>query len=93
MCATRIGGMTRLRKDYIRAAAQAGVALKVLDGTEKDVAGRIGAPDRIMLFTNKVSHSAGNQVLDAAKSRNIPVSMARASGISTLRSQFSKHSL
>lgn len=87
MCATLIGGMTRLRKDYIRAAAKAGVSLKVLNGTEKDVVGRIGAPDRIILFTNMVSHAARNQVLGAARSRNIPVSMAHSSGVSTLRNQ------
>jgi len=87
MCATLIGGITRLRNDYIRAAAQAGVTLKVLTGTEKDVAGRIGDPDRIILFTNMVSHSARNQALSAAKTRNIPVSMAHSSGVSTLRNQ------
>ena len=84
MRATLIGGMTRLRKDYIAAAARAGVRLTALSGSEKDVAARIGATDRLIVFTNMISHSARNKAVHAARSRHIPVTMAHSCGVSTL---------
>jgi len=84
MRATLIGGLTRLRKDYIEAAKRAGVKLTALDGTEKNVGARIGASDRVIVFTNMISHAAKAQAISAAKSKHIPVTMAHSCGVSTL---------
>lgn len=85
MCATLIGGMDRLKQDYLRTAKQAGVDLKIFTGKENSIASQMGKSERIIIFTNKVSHQAKNEALSIAKSRNIPVCMLHSCGVSSLR--------
>lgn len=85
MCATLIGGMDRLRRDYINAAKARGIDLKVFTGKENQISSQMGYPDLVIVFTSKVSHAARKEVLSYAKSRNIPVRMVHSCGVSTLR--------
>lgn len=85
MCATLIGGMDRLKRDYINAAKGNGVSLKVFTGKENNIAGKLGAPDLLVIFTNKVSHTARREVMQYAKAKKIPVHMEHSCGVSTLR--------
>ena len=85
MCATLIGGMDRLKRDYINTAKSQGVKLKVFTGKENSIAGKMGTPDMVILFTNKVSHAARREVVQYAKSKDIPVHMAHSCGVSTLK--------
>ncbi|MFV0421981.1 DUF2325 domain-containing protein [Oleidesulfovibrio sp.] len=92
MCATLIGGMDRLKRDYIDTAKKNGVNLKVFTGKENKISGQMGATDLVIVFTNKVSHSARKEVMQYARSRSIPVTMLHSCGISTLRQCLSSHS-
>jgi len=85
MCATLIGGMDRLKRDYINTAKGSGVKLKVFTGKENKIAGKLGEPDCVIVFTNKVSHAARKEVMQYAKARKIPVQMIHSCGVSTLR--------
>lgn len=85
MCAALVGGMTRLKREYIEAARSMGVELIFFDGTESNIGSRIRGADRLILFTNKVSHVARTEALRVARTRNIPVSQAHSCGVSTLR--------
>lgn len=85
MCAALIGGMTRLKREYIEAAKGMGVTLKFFDGNERSIAARVGGADAMILFTNKLSHVARGEALRAARAQNIPVTMVHSCGVSTLR--------
>lgn len=89
MCATLIGGMDRLKRDYINAAKANGVDLKVFTGKENCISQKMGSPDLVIVFTNKVSHAARKEVMQYAKSRNIPVRMVHNCGVTTLRQNLS----
>ena len=65
MCVTLIGGMDRLKQDYIAAARQGGATLKCISRNERNFMDKIGNPDAIIVFTNKVSHEAKRKALPA----------------------------
>jgi len=85
MCAALIGGMDRLKQEYLRTAKQAGVDLKIFTGKESTIAAQLGKSERIIIFTNKVSHQARNEAMNVAKANNIPVHMLHSCGVSSLR--------
>ena len=85
MCATVIGGMDRLKRDYINAAKKEGVRLKVLTGKENRIAGKLGNADLVILFTNQLSHSARREAIAHARKNNIPVVQSHSCGVSSLR--------
>jgi hypothetical protein len=84
MCATLIGGMDRLKRDYIETAKTSGFKLKVFTGKESKIADRLGRPDLVIVFTNKVSHEARDQVVRFAKTKNIPLRMVHSCGTKDL---------
>lgn len=90
MCAALIGGMDRLRKDYITTAKGLGVDLKVFTGQERSIRNQLGELDMMILFTGKVSHAAKAEAIKHAKSRGIPVRMVHSSGVSALRKCFAE---
>ena len=53
MCVTLIGGMDRLKQDYIAAARQGGATLKCISRNERNFMDKIGNPDAIIVFTTK----------------------------------------
>ncbi|WP_319468869.1 DUF2325 domain-containing protein [uncultured Pseudodesulfovibrio sp.] len=85
MCAALVGGMDRLKRDYMNEAKKNGVKLKCYTGKERSISGSLGKVDFVVLFTNKVSHKARKDVLSAIRGRNVPVIMRHSCGVSTLR--------
>jgi hypothetical protein len=91
MCAALIGGMDRLRKEYIDTAKGLGVDLKVFTGQERSIRQQLGEVDMMILFTGKVSHAARQEAVKHAKSNRIPLRMVHSSGVSSLRKCFEGH--
>ena len=85
MCAALIGGMDRLKRDYMNEAKKNGVKLKCFTGKERKISGSLGKVDFVVLFTNKVSHKARKDVLNSVKGKNIRVIQSHSCGVSSLR--------
>ena len=85
MSAALIGGMDRLKRDYITAAKNKGISLKVFTGQERSLKSMLGIPDMMIVCTDKVSHAARNEVMRYAKANNIPVHMVHSAGVSSVR--------
>jgi ABC-type sugar transport system substrate-binding protein len=85
MCAALVGGMDRLRNEYIEAAKGMGVDLKVFTGQERSIKNQLGDLDMMILFTGKVSHAARVEAIKHAKAKRIPLHMIHSSGVSALR--------
>lgn len=88
MCATLIGGMDRLRIEYIAAAKAYGWTLRFISRNERNFIEKIGNPDAMIVFTNKISHEAKRKAVQFAKSKNIPLRMIHSCGVSSLRECF-----
>jgi hypothetical protein len=84
MCGALIGGMDRLKREYIDTAKRHGVRLKVFTGKENKIHGKLGQPNFLIMFTNKVSHEARRSVMSHARSQKIPVYMMHSCGVSSL---------
>lgn len=85
MCIALIGGMDRLEKHYLEAAAAAGITLEIFNTSPVNFASKLKKADAMVIFTNKVSHQARNEAVQFAKARGIPVVMQHACGVCTLR--------
>ncbi|MDR2488595.1 MAG: DUF2325 domain-containing protein [Desulfovibrio sp.] len=85
MCAALVGGMDRLRKEYVETAKTLGIDLKVFTGQERSIKNQLGELDMIILFTGKVSHAARSEAVKYAKTNRIPLHMSHSSGIASLR--------
>ncbi len=85
MCFTLIGGMDRLKQDYISAARARGHELKCISRNERNFPDKIGSADALIVFTNKISHEAKRKAMQVAKSRGIPIRLVHSCGVSTLR--------
>lgn len=85
MCATLVGGMDRLHKDYKMTAKRSGVKLKTFTGKERNMRAMMGTPDLIIIFTDKVSHKARNLAIQHAKAKDIPVAQVHSCGVSSLK--------
>lgn len=85
MCAALVGGMDRLRKEYINAAKGLGVELKVFTGQERSIRAQLGELDMMILCTGKVSHAARHEAVKHAKANSIPLHMLHSPGVSALR--------
>ena len=80
-----IGGMTRLRNQYISEADRKQVVLRVFNTSETNIAAKIRNLDAVVIFTNKISHRAKDEVMEVVRARNIPCRMAHSCGICSLR--------
>ncbi len=85
MCVALVGGMDRLERQYISEAEKVGINLKVFTKSENGMISKIRNMDAVVIFTNKVSHKAKVEVMNTAKSKQIPVYMYHSCGICTLR--------
>lgn len=85
MCVTLIGGMDRLKPNYMACARESGHQLKCISRNEANFADKTGNPDMLIVFTNKVSHEARRKASCLARAKNIPIVFAHSCGISTLR--------
>ena len=84
MSVTLIGGIDRLKQDYIRKARQKGVDLKCILHDVPDLKARIGTPDAVVIFTKQISHEARRKAIEHAKAQNIQVHMLHSCSISSL---------
>lgn len=89
MCITLIGGMDRLRADYMAKARENGHELKFISKNERNFTDKIGNPDAMLIFTNKISHEAKRKAEKAARRRGIPLTMLHSCGISSLNQYLS----
>ncbi len=89
MCVLAVGGMDRLERDYINAAHQEGVKLKVYTKRVTQFFSKIGEADGVVIFTNKVSHEAKNRAVAYSKKFNKPVVMCGACGVCSLKKALS----
>lgn len=85
MCVLVVGGMDRLEDDYIKTAKNMGIDLKVFTKRVGDFSSRIGSIDGVVIFTNKVSHPAKNQIVKFLKNTDKPVCMYHSCGICSLK--------
>lgn len=85
MCVALVGGMERLKKHYEEEATKAGIELKVFNTWEPKLATKVRAADVVVLFTNKISHTARREVMSAAKAARVPVHAVHSCGLCTLR--------
>lgn len=85
MCIAVLGGMDRLEREYINEAEKLGIRLKVYTKAQKGMASKIKNVDCMIIFTNKVSHSAKLEAINVAKSMKIPVFMFHSCGVCTFR--------
>lgn len=88
MSITLIGGMDRLKRHYIHEAEKFGIELQVFNTSEIGIASKMKNADAVVIFTNKVSHRARKEVMNTARSRNIPVYQYHSCGVCTLRECF-----
>ena len=85
MCIALIGGMDMLERHYKNEAEKFGVDLKVFNASAAGIASMVKAADAVVIFTNKVSHRARKEVVNMARSRNIPVFQYHSCRVCTLR--------
>lgn len=85
MCVTLIGGMDRLHPEYMAAAREGGHSLKCISRNECNFVDKLGNPDVLIVFTNKVSHEARRKAMRVARSRKIPIQLVHSCGVSSLR--------
>lgn len=85
MCVTLIGGMDRLQKEYVSEAEKKGHSLKCIARNERNFTQKIGNPDAMIIFTNKISHEAKRKAVQVARARNIPLQLVHSCGASSLR--------
>lgn len=85
MCITLIGGMERLKPDYMATCRAAGHEAKCIAKNERNFNGKIGNPDLILVFTNKISHGARDKAILIAKRKGIPFEMLHSCGVSSLK--------
>lgn len=84
MSITLIGGIDRLKQDYIKTAKKRGVELKCILHDTPDFKARIGSPDAVVIFTKQISHEARRKALEHAKLQNIQVHMLHSCSVSSL---------
>ncbi|MCX7770358.1 MAG: DUF2325 domain-containing protein [Proteobacteria bacterium] len=80
-----IGGIDRLVAEYMDIAKDMGIKLKVITKLSKDMDKKIVGADRVIVFTDKISHKAKNIAVKTAKSKNIPIFFCHSSGVCSLK--------
>lgn len=88
MCIGVIGGMARLQPHYQEEAERFGVKLKLFNTLQVGMAAKLRHIDAVVLFTNKVSHGARREAVNAARSAGIPLLQVHSCGVCTLRDCF-----
>ncbi len=83
-----VGGMDRLAKHYQGEAKKHGIKLSIFSQSHSSMQSKIKNCDAVVVFTNKVSHSARNAAIAEARKREIPIYQFHSCGLSTLRGCF-----
>jgi hypothetical protein len=77
--------MDRLERHYVSEAKKFGIDLQVFNTSAAGIAAKLKKADAVVIFTNKVSHRAKREAMNAARSRNLPVYQYHSCGVCTLR--------
>lgn len=88
MCIAVVGGMARLQPHYQEEAERFGVKLKLFNTLQVGMAAKLRHIDALVIFTNKVSHSARREAVSAARGAGIPILQVHSCGVCTLRDCF-----
>lgn len=83
MCIAVIGGMDRLKQEYINNAQKFGIQLKIFTAFESNLKKKIGQTDMVIILSNKISHKAKREAMNAIKKGGIPFMLHHACGISS----------
>ncbi len=75
----------RVKKRILASAIKFGIELKVFNASAARIASKVKTADAVAIFTNKVSHRARKEVMNAARSMNVPVHQFHSCGVCTLR--------
>ena len=85
MSVTIIGGLDRLQNKYTALVEKMGHRARCLGRNETNFREKIGNPDFLIIFTNRISHSARLSAMEYAKSHKIDVHMLHSCGLSSLK--------
>ncbi len=85
MCIAVVGGMTRLKAHYHQEAGKFGIDLKLFNTLSPGMGAKLKNVDAVVLFTNKVSHTARREVVQAVRRHDIPLYQFHSCGLCTLR--------
>lgn len=85
MCVAVVGGMDRLQPHYLEEAEKFGVKLKLFASHQTGMNAKLKNVDVLVIFTNKISHTARRQAVKAVRSRGIPVMQIHSCGVCSLR--------
>lgn len=80
-----VGGMDRLGSKYQKEARQMGMNLHIFSQAKQNMGNKIKNADAVVIFTNKISHQAKNEAVNAAKGNGIPLVMHNSCGVCTFR--------
>ena len=85
MCIAVVGGMTRLKARYHQEAGKLGIDLKIFNTLSLDMDSKLRNVDAVVLFTNRISHTARRETMQAVKRHDIPLYQFHSCGLCTLR--------
>jgi hypothetical protein len=85
MCIAVLGGMDRLQPYYLEEAEKLGVEVKLFAGARNGMSAKLKNVDALVIFTNKISHSARRQAVSAIKGQGIPIMQVHSCGVCTFR--------
>ena len=79
-----IGGMDRLKRNYLKVGVKYGVDVYHFERGRPRLEKRLGGMDAIVIFTGRISHNAMKQARSVGRAAGARVIMSRACGISSL---------
>ncbi len=79
-----VGGHDRMVSAYRQLCERRGHRAKVFTQMPPQFEKAMGQPDRILLFTEKVSHKMVNVVVQKAKRNSIPIHRSHSSSMTSL---------
>jgi len=85
MCIAVVGGMDRLAPEIQAEARRLGISVKLFPRAERKMAKRLKGCDSIVLFTNKISHTARREVVAISKRHGIPLYQYHRCGLSVFK--------
>jgi hypothetical protein len=85
MCIALVGGMDRLRRQYIQEAQALGIELRVFSQAGAQLGKRLKGVDAVVLMGSKLSHRARREALAAARAGGVKVLQCRSAGVCGLR--------
>ncbi|WP_022850976.1 DUF2325 domain-containing protein [Limisalsivibrio acetivorans] len=73
MTVSVVGGLDRLKRDYIKAGKKKGVRTKVILKKQKHIDDILSNSDAIVLLTSNIAHGVANKARSIAKQKDVPL--------------------